>query len=133
MTESRAHLYTPGVDTLSGKQTDSIRQALESERDRLVRAARSAVEFSKDRDRDRVGRDSLDESVEEWMYGTELRLADREKFLLNKITEALARLEAGTIDECEDCEEPIGFKRLEARPVTTLCILCKEERESSET
>ena len=118
---------------LSGKQADVIRERLEAERDRLIRNARTAVEFSKDRDRDRVGRDSMDESVEESMYATELRLHDREKFLLNKINEALDRLEAGTIDECEDCEEPIGFKRLEARPVTTLCILCKEERESSES
>ena len=38
----------------------------------------------------------------------------------------------GTIDECEDCGEPIGFKRLLARPVTTLCIDCKEEREKEE-
>lgn len=118
---------------LSEKQTQLLHDKLTAERNRLLRAARSAVEFSKNRDRDRVGRDSMDESVEEWMYGTELRLADREKFLLSKINMALDRLEAGTIDECEDCEEPIGFKRLEARPVTTLCILCKEERESTET
>jgi DnaK suppressor protein len=117
---------------LTSAQINSIRDSLENERQRILRNARSARDFSMDRDRDRIGRDSMDESVEEWLYATELRLHDREKFLLSKIDAALERLDTGKIDECEDCEEPIGFKRLQARPVTTLCIMCKEERESSE-
>jgi DnaK suppressor protein len=36
------------------------------------------------------------------------------------------------MDECESCGEPIGFKRLLARPVTTMCIVCKEEHEREE-
>jgi len=46
--------------------------------------------------------------------------------------EALARIEDGTFGVCERCEEPISLKRLEARPVTTLCIRCKEEQEKKE-
>ena len=84
------------------------------------------------RDRESFGRDSLDESTEEAMFSTELRLVDRETFLLSKVQDALARLRDGVIDECEDCDEPIGFKRLLARPVTTLCIECKEDREQNE-
>ena len=118
---------------LTATQLDQIRDKLTSDRDRLLRSARDAVDFSRSRDRDRVGRDSLDESVEEWMYSTELRLKDREKFLLKKIQGAIERLEGGTIDQCEDCEEPIGFARLAARPVTTLCIACKEDREKDES
>ncbi|MSP58852.1 MAG: hypothetical protein EXR72_00655 [Myxococcales bacterium] len=79
-----------------------------------------------------IGRDSIDESMEEELFSTELRLRDREKFLLGKIIGAIERLEANTINECEDCSEPIGVKRLLARPVTTLCIDCKEEREREE-
>ncbi|MBI5482821.1 MAG: TraR/DksA C4-type zinc finger protein [Deltaproteobacteria bacterium] len=79
-----------------------------------------------------VGRDSIDESTEEELFSTELRLRDREKWLLGKINSAIERLESGTIDECEECGEPIGAKRLLARPVTTLCIACKEEREKEE-
>ena len=41
-------------------------------------------------------------------------------------------LEAGKLDECEECNEPIGYKRLLARPVTTLCIECKSAREQVE-
>ena len=48
-----------------------------------------------DRDRDRIGRDSMDESTEEEIYSTQLRLHDRETFLLGKIREAMRRLEAG--------------------------------------
>lgn len=117
---------------LNDQQISELRQKLTAERNRLLVSARQALDFSRDRDKDRVGRDSLDESVEEWLYSTELRLKDREKFLLGKLTEALERLEAGNIDECEDCSEEIGYARLSARPVTTLCIACKEEREASE-
>ncbi len=117
---------------LTESQTEALRRLLMTDRERLLRNAQRAIDFSMDRDRDRIGRDSMDESVEEWLYATELRLHDREKFLLSKIDEALERLEAGRIDQCEDCEEPIGFARLQARPVTTLCIGCKEEREEAE-
>jgi DnaK suppressor protein len=78
------------------------------------------------------GRDSIDQSTVEGMLSTDLRLRDREKKLLNKIRKTIQRLEEGSIDECEDCGDPIGFKRLMARPVTTLCIHCKESREEQE-
>ncbi|WP_428269848.1 TraR/DksA family transcriptional regulator [Haliangium sp.] len=117
---------------LSKEQLEELRERLLAERRRLVASAHSALSFAMDRDRDRVGRDSLDESTEEAMYSTELRLHDREKYLLAKIEAALRRLEDGDGDECESCSEPIGFKRLMARPVTTLCIDCKAEREESE-
>ncbi len=93
--------------------------------------ARLGLELSMNRDTD-VGRDSIDESTEEEIISTALRLRDREKRLLDKIDSALERLEAGKIDECEDCGQQISFKRLTARPVTTLCIDCKEEREIQE-
>ena len=118
---------------LTDNQTEKLRQMLLADRDRLLRRAHEAIGLSMDRDRDRVGRDSMDESVEEEMYATALRLHDREKFLLGKIDEALNRIQSGSIDRCEDCDEPIGFARLQARPVTTLCIVCKEEREQSES
>ncbi|MBI4510941.1 MAG: TraR/DksA C4-type zinc finger protein [Deltaproteobacteria bacterium] len=79
-----------------------------------------------------IGRDSIDESMEEELFSTELRLRDREKWLLGKINGALERLDAGLINECEECGESIGYRRLVARPVTTLCIDCKEEREKEE-
>jgi DnaK suppressor protein len=116
---------------LTDKQKEQLRGVLETERHRLVTNAKDGLAFSMNRERN-IGRDSIDESMEEELFSTELRLRDREKFLLGKIEESLRRLEAGEIDQCEDCGEAIGFKRLLARPVTTLCIDCKEEREKEE-
>jgi DnaK suppressor protein len=61
-----------------------------------------------------------------------LRLRERERMLLTKIDEALARIESGDFGVCESCGGEIGFKRLEARPVTTLCIECKKRSEAQE-
>lgn len=61
-----------------------------------------------------------------------LRLRDRERKLIKKIKEALERIEEGEFGVCESCGEEIEVKRLEARPVTTLCIQCKTKQEISE-
>ncbi len=61
-----------------------------------------------------------------------LRLRGREQRLLKKIDEALERIDIGTFGICEGCGEKIGMKRLEARPVTTLCIECKTQQEEEE-
>ncbi len=117
---------------LTPDQTKEIKTILEADLHRLGDHAHKAIEFTMDRDRDRIGRDSMDEATEEEVYSTQLRLADRETFLLAKIREAMERLEAGKLDECEECAEPIGYKRLMARPVTTLCFECKSAREQVE-
>lgn len=61
-----------------------------------------------------------------------LRLREREQKLLKKIDEALDRINEGTFGICEECGEEISLKRLEARPVTTLCIECKTKQEADE-
>ncbi len=62
----------------------------------------------------------------------ELRIRGRERKLVYKIDEALLRIEDGSFGVCEECGEAIGIKRLEARPVTTLCIDCKTVEENKE-
>ncbi|MEO8601250.1 MAG: RNA polymerase-binding protein DksA [bacterium] len=61
-----------------------------------------------------------------------LRIRDRERKLINKIEEALQRIDGGEFGVCEECGEEIGVDRLRARPVTTLCIQCKGEQEEEE-
>ncbi len=61
-----------------------------------------------------------------------LRLRDRERMLLKKIEETIERIESGPYGICEECGNEIGIKRLEARPVTTLCIDCKTRQEEEE-
>lgn len=117
---------------LTPEQTTQLRERLQADLTRLAAHAHAALELTMDRDRDRIGRDSMDEATEEETYSTALRLHDRETFLLGKVREAMVRLDAGEIDECEECSEPIGFKRLLARPVTTLCFECKTAREQVE-
>jgi DnaK suppressor protein len=61
-----------------------------------------------------------------------LRIRDRERKLILKIEEALARIEEGTFGVCEECGDEISEERLKVRPVTTLCIHCKTEAEDKE-
>lgn len=116
---------------LNKEQEKQIEKSLLEAIGKLQDNATSSLRMSMDREAD-TGRDSIDQSVTEWLVSTDLRLRDREKKLLYKIRGAVERLQAGNIDECEDCEEAIGFKRLLARPMTTLCIHCKESREEFE-
>ena len=62
----------------------------------------------------------------------ELRLRSRERKLLDKIDEAIARIKEGTYGICEECGEKIRLKRLEARPVAKFCINCKTLQEQRE-
>ena len=116
---------------LNDRERDTLRDALMAEKTRLLRNAQEGLSFSMNRDRN-IGRDSIDESMEEELFSTEMRLHDREKFLLGKINKQMVRLESGTIDVCEECGESISLRRLLARPVTTLCIDCKEQSEKEE-
>ena len=76
--------------------------------------------------------DPNDRATQESDRNFELRIRDRERKLINKIKEALERIDAGTFGICEKCEEEISEARLKARPVTTLCIDCKIEEERRE-
>lgn len=62
----------------------------------------------------------------------ELRIKDRERKLIAKMEDTLRKIGEGSYGTCESCGEPIGVKRLLARPVTTFCINCKTEMESEE-
>jgi DnaK suppressor protein len=62
----------------------------------------------------------------------ELRIRDRERKLIAKMQEAVKRIDDGTFGLCESCAGSISEKRLQARPVTTLCIDCKTKEEKME-
>jgi DnaK suppressor protein len=76
--------------------------------------------------------DEMDLASSEYIQSFEFRLRGREKGLLTKLDLALKKIDEGTFGICETCEEPIGKKRLEARPETSLCIKCKEDQEREE-
>jgi len=62
----------------------------------------------------------------------ELRLRSRERKLLDKIDEAIVRIDNGEYGVCDECGEKIRIKRLEARPVAKFCINCKTRQEQQE-
>jgi DnaK suppressor protein len=76
--------------------------------------------------------DPNDRATQESEFGLELRTRDRERKLLKKIDQALARIDDGAYGFCEETGEEIGLKRLEARPVATLCVEAQERREVAE-
>ena len=76
--------------------------------------------------------DITDRASEEIERSFELRTRDRERKLINKIEAALRRIKEGSYGYCEETGEPIGIKRLEARPVATLSLEAQEIHEKKE-
>ena len=76
--------------------------------------------------------DPTDQAVAELDNNFLLKLRGREQKLLKKIDEAILRIDDGSYGVCESCGGQINIKRLEARPVTTLCIECKTAQEEEE-
>ena len=76
--------------------------------------------------------DLADRASSETDRAIELRARDRQRKLINKIDAALHRLDDGTYGDCEETGEPIGLKRLEARPIATLSVEAQERHERRE-
>ena len=116
--------------TVDAAVIQEIRANLKAQRDRIVDHQVASIEQFQEMDHEPG--DSLDHASEESIESTEFRLRDREKKLVGKIDKAFARLESGDYWYCTSCDEEIGIARLRARPVTNLCISCKEEQEQDE-
>jgi DnaK suppressor protein len=113
------------------KDLKRFKKKLEDDKRTLLLSARKTLTEEATFDTDDLP-DEIDLASSEYTQSMVFRLRDREKFLLKKIDDALGRIEAGNFGTCEICEEEISVKRLEARPVTTMCIRCKEEQEKQE-
>ena len=105
---------------------------LQKQLDELVRGAGRTVDEMTELETKSSFPDPTDRASMESDRNFELRIRDRERKLINKIRKALEKVEDGTFGFCEVCGEPIEFKRLEARPVTTHCIECKTSAEEEE-
>ena len=112
------------------KQLEEFRSLLQAQMDELLDDAGKTVS---DMTEEKTNfPDPTDRASLESDRNFELRIRDRERKLINKIRQALERIDDGTFGQCESCEEEIGPERLRARPVTTLCIDCKTEQERQE-
>ena len=116
---------------LNKKELKRFQEMLEEKRKVVVERARQMLSEGMVLDANDLP-DEMDLASSEYLQSFEFRLRGREKSLLSKLDLALKKIDDGTFGVCEVCEEPIGKKRLEARPETTLCIKCKEDQEREE-
>ena len=112
-------------------ELEEFKKLLESEREMVIKKASRTLAEEAQLDVADLP-DEIDQASAEYNQSFTFRLRDREKYYLSKIEKALVKLREGTFGICEECEEPISLRRMQARPVTTLCIRCKEEQEMEE-
>ncbi len=113
------------------KEVEEFRTILTKERNSVIQKANRTLSEESTLDLAEMP-DEIDQASAEYNQSFVFRLRDREKYYLSKIDKALQKIKEGTFGVCEECEEPINLKRLQVRPVTTLCIRCKEEQEMEE-
>ncbi|MEJ8566846.1 RNA polymerase-binding protein DksA [Elongatibacter sediminis] len=112
---------------MCAKHLEYFRQKLVNWRDELVEESRETISNLQHEVRD-VG-DEVERATRETENSLELRTRDRYRKLINKIDQALNRIEEGEYGYCEETGEEIGLDRLEARPIATLCLDAQERRE----
>lgn len=117
--------------SMDAKSLVRFRKLLLEEKQRILTNSKNALKNELALSPDDLP-DETDLAASEVSQNLVFKLRDRERQLLGKIDEALARMEEGTFGTCLECEEPIEPRRLEARPVSTLCIACKERQEHRE-
>ena len=124
------YVPAPGEEYMSEKQLAHFREILNSLKSELVDDIERTVHTMQDEAT--VFADPNDRASQESDIALELRNRDRERKLIKKIDETIARIEAGEYGYCDSCGVEIGLKRLEARPTATLCIDCKTLEEMRE-
>ena len=124
--------YRPSEDEefMNARQVEYFRQKLLRWRADLLREADGTLASLSEGGIHEA--DITDRASVETDRALELRTRDRARNLINKIDQALQRVENGTYGYCEDTGEPIGLRRLEARPIATLSIEAQERHERRE-
>ena len=115
---------------MNPKQLEYFKNKLLMWKEKLIKEAQETMDHLKEEKLNES--DIIDKAAVEIETASELRTRDRYRKLINKIDHALERIENKTYGYCEDTGEPIGLKRLEARPVATLCIEAQERHEREE-
>jgi len=118
--------------SLREKKMQAIRKNLVMQRKELLVGAMEALNELNELPGQTVFPDLGDQATAEIDRNFMLRLKGREQKLLKKIEEALDRIDHGVFGICDKCGQEINVRRLEARPVTTMCIECKTLQEEEE-
>jgi DnaK suppressor protein len=124
--------YVPSEEEefMNANQKAYFRSKLIAWRNDILREARETLDHLAEESANHP--DLADRASSETDRAIELRARDRQRKLISKIDSALQRIEEGTYGYCEETGEPIGLKRLDARPIATLSIEAQERHERRE-
>ena len=124
--------YRPSEDEvfMSERHRNYFRRKLISWRDELLRESRETLSTLQSENENHP--DIADRASSETDRAIELRARDRQRKLISKINAALARLDDGSYGFCEETGDPIGLRRLDARPIATLSVEAQERHERRE-
>jgi DnaK suppressor protein len=120
-------LAMPDTEYMNEKQLEFFRVRLQEQKDALLSNAGETTEHL--REDTSIVPDPADRATIEEEHALELRTRDRERKLLKKISQSLARIESGDYGYCDETGEPIGLGRLLARPTATLSLEAQQRRE----
>jgi len=132
MLASNEQDYVPGDDEpfMNDKQKDYFRKKLQAWKEDILRESRSTIENLQQENKQQA--DVADRASSETDRSLELRTRDRQRKLIAKIDAALKRIADDTYGYCEETGEPIGLRRLDARPIATMSIEAQEAHERRE-
>ena len=124
--------YTPSEkeEYMSPKQLEYFRRKLVDWKAELLDEAHETMQHLKEENLNEP--DINDRETVESETAFELRTRDRYRKLIDKIEYALSKIESNDYGYCEETGDPIGLKRLDARPIATLCIEAQERHEKYE-
>ena len=124
--------YVPSDDEefMNEKQKAYFQQKLQNWKEDILRESRSTIANLKEENKQQA--DVADRASSETDRSLELRTRDRQRKLIAKIDAALKRIADGTYGYCDETGEPIGLRRLDARPIATLSIEAQEAHERRE-
>lgn len=124
--------YRPseGEPFMNDRQQEYFRRKLVDWKNEILRESQSTLNNLQEDNQNHP--DLTDRASSETEKALELRTRDRQRKLIAKIDAALRRIETGEYGYCEETGEPIGVRRLEARPIATLCLEAQERHERRE-
>ena len=118
------------MDNLSSKELSILKDILQTIKEDLE--VKLYKDFKPVVLEENENKDAVDAANEQLQVAYQNRMRNREFLYLKKVKSALEKIKEGTYGLCRDCDGPISFTRLKARPTSDYCLVCKEEAEGLE-
>lgn len=119
-----------GEEYMNARQREHFKKMLEAWKAELSQDIDTTIHSMQDEQT--VFADPNDRATQESDMALELRNRDRERRLIKKINETIAKIDSGDYGYCDSCGIEIGLERLQARPTASMCIDCKTLEEIRE-